>query len=170
MEKTLPHRGLEPASVLLPTCRSQVLPPIGNFRPHLSLTRHLSEDRLLPSGKRYRIPKCKLSGYKYSFIPLSIKELNQFYPGSAQLDRMHVACLSCVSDCMSTRLHDSVLQLLLCVSGRRKVASRSCACIYVCVYARACVHVRRHATLSLSCVCMHACVHVCMCYFVINLL
>ena len=36
-----------------------------------------SEYQLLPSGKCYRIPKSKLSRYKYSFITLSIKELNQ---------------------------------------------------------------------------------------------
>ena len=32
--------------------------------------------QLLPSGKRYRIPKCELNHCKYSFIPLWIKELN----------------------------------------------------------------------------------------------
>ena len=36
-----------------------------------------SEYQLLPSGKHYKIPKYKLNCYKCSFIPLSIKELNQ---------------------------------------------------------------------------------------------
>ena len=36
-----------------------------------------TEYELLPSGRRYRIPKCKLNRFKYSFIPTSIKMLNR---------------------------------------------------------------------------------------------
>ena len=35
------------------------------------------EYELLPSGRRYRIPKRKLNCFKYSFIPTSIKTLNK---------------------------------------------------------------------------------------------
>lgn len=36
-----------------------------------------TEYELLPSGRRYRIPKTKLNRFKYSFVPTSIKILNQ---------------------------------------------------------------------------------------------
>lgn len=36
-----------------------------------------AEYELLPSGRRFRIPKTKLNRYKYSFIPNSVKILNQ---------------------------------------------------------------------------------------------
>ena len=36
------------------------------------------EYELLPSGRRYRIPKCKLNRFKHSFVPTSIKILNNF--------------------------------------------------------------------------------------------
>ena len=35
-----------------------------------------NEFQLLPSGRRYRTPPCRLNRYKYSFVPLSIKQLN----------------------------------------------------------------------------------------------
>ena len=41
--------------------------------------------QLLPSGKRYRIPKRKLNHYKYSFISLSIKELNKHIAGKVNI-------------------------------------------------------------------------------------
>ena len=34
------------------------------------------EYEMLPSGRRYRVPNCKLNRYKFSFVPLSIKALN----------------------------------------------------------------------------------------------
>ncbi len=34
------------------------------------------EYELMPSGRRYRLPNCKLNRYKFAFIPLSIKLLN----------------------------------------------------------------------------------------------
>ena len=41
-------------------------------------TKHVlyNEFQLLPSGRRYRTPPCRLNRYKYSFVPLSIKQLN----------------------------------------------------------------------------------------------
>ena len=35
-----------------------------------------SEYELLPSGRRFRIPKCKTNRHKLSFVPASIKLLN----------------------------------------------------------------------------------------------
>ncbi len=35
-----------------------------------------SEYQLLPSGRRFRVPKCRLNRFKNSFVPLSIKALN----------------------------------------------------------------------------------------------
>ena len=35
-----------------------------------------NEFQLLPSGRRNRTPPCRLNRYKYSFVPLSIKQLN----------------------------------------------------------------------------------------------
>lgn len=35
-----------------------------------------SEYNLLPSGRRYRVPRCKLNRFKNSFVPHSIKLLN----------------------------------------------------------------------------------------------
>ena len=35
-----------------------------------------NEFQLLPSGRRCRTPPCRLNIYKYSFVPLSIKQLN----------------------------------------------------------------------------------------------
>ena len=35
-----------------------------------------SEDELMPSGRRYRLANCKLNRYKFSFVPLSIKLMN----------------------------------------------------------------------------------------------
>ena len=35
------------------------------------------EYEMLPSGRRYRLPNCKLNRYKFSFVPLSIKALNK---------------------------------------------------------------------------------------------
>ena len=41
-------------------------------------TKHVlhNEFQLLPSGRRYRTPPCRLNRCKYSFVPLSIKQLN----------------------------------------------------------------------------------------------
>ena len=98
-----------------------------------------------PQVNSYRIPKCKPSRYKYSFIPLSIKELNQrmyshavFYRRNTQLDRLPVAGLSCLSDCVCTcvcmRLCCCCCACMsACVSSRRKVAGRCYACVYVCL-------------------------------------
>ncbi len=40
--------------------------------------RHIlhKEHELMPSGRRYRVPTCKLNRYKFSFIPLSTALLN----------------------------------------------------------------------------------------------
>ena len=51
------------------------------MRQCLKITRdpnHLlhSEYELLPSGRRYRLPKCRMNRYTFSFVPLSIKSLN----------------------------------------------------------------------------------------------
>ena len=35
-----------------------------------------NEFQFLPSGRRYRTPICRLNKYKYSLVPLSIKQLN----------------------------------------------------------------------------------------------
>ena len=34
------------------------------------------EYQLLPSGRRFRVPQCRLNRFKNSFVPLSIKALN----------------------------------------------------------------------------------------------
>ena len=34
------------------------------------------EFEMLPSGRRYRAPNCRLNRYKFSFVPLAIKALN----------------------------------------------------------------------------------------------
>ena len=34
------------------------------------------EFELMPSGRRYRVPTCRLNRYKFSFVPLAIKALN----------------------------------------------------------------------------------------------
>ena len=41
-------------------------------------TKHVlhNEFQLLPSDRRYITPPCRLNRYKYSFVPLSIKQLN----------------------------------------------------------------------------------------------
>ena len=104
--------------------------------------------------------------------PAHVKSV--FYPGSAQLDRPHVAGPSrYVRLCMYTCVHECVADVR--VSNRRKlVTSRRCACLYVymhvCVYAHPCVHLCGHATLSLSlslscvCVCVWTGGRVCICY------
>ena len=35
-----------------------------------------SQFELMPSGRRYRLPNCKLNRYKFSFVPLAIKLMN----------------------------------------------------------------------------------------------
>ena len=35
-----------------------------------------SQFELMPSGRRYRVPTCRLNRYKFSFVPLAIKALN----------------------------------------------------------------------------------------------
>lgn len=35
-----------------------------------------SEYEMMPSGRRYRLPNCRLNRFKFSFVPLSIKILN----------------------------------------------------------------------------------------------
>ena len=59
-----------------------------------------SEYESLPSGKRYKIPKCELNRSKYSFVPLSIKTTKPVVLGSAsrpdstQLNQLPVTCMS----------------------------------------------------------------------------
>lgn len=36
-----------------------------------------SEYEMMPSGRRYRLPNCRLNRFKFSFVPLSIKILNK---------------------------------------------------------------------------------------------
>lgn len=47
-----------------------VLRQVVFFLPDLPHILH-SECELLPSGRRYRVPKCKLNSFKYSFVPTS---------------------------------------------------------------------------------------------------
>ena len=113
-----------------------------------------SEYQLLPSGKRYRIPKRKLSRCRYSFTAFSIKEFNEhmqsvFYPGSAQLHRLAACgrsimlCQNCVCTCVFRKECCCCCCCCACVSSRRKVACRRsfvlCQTVYVhCVFRKVC--------------------------------
>ncbi len=44
-----------------------------------------SEYQLLPSGRRFRVPKCRLNRFKNSFVPLSIKALDDKLARGQQL-------------------------------------------------------------------------------------
>ena len=70
-----------------------------------------------------------------------------------------------VLECMYICVHENVL-LMCCVSSHRKLASRSCAC----VYAHTRVHVHGRATCSLSHVCVYVRVCVCVCTYIMLLL
>ncbi len=53
----------------------------------ISYTTHVlySEYQLLPSGRRFRVPKCRLNHFKNSFVRLSIKALNDKLARGKQL-------------------------------------------------------------------------------------
>ncbi len=44
-----------------------------------------SEYQLLPSGRRFRVPMCRLNRFKNSFVPLSFKALNDKLARGQQL-------------------------------------------------------------------------------------
>ena len=98
-----------------------------------------SEYESLPSGKRYKIPKCELNRSKYSFVPLSIKTTKPVVLGSAscpdstQFVQLPLTCMTYVCDeCV-------VCTLRVCVCMCACVRASPCMCVCVCARARACM-------------------------------
>ena len=67
--------GMQPPCSLQEICERTVM------KQSLKITRDTShilhrEFEVLPSGRRYREPNCRLNRFKFSFVPLAIKALN----------------------------------------------------------------------------------------------